>query len=237
MKRSLLSPAWALKAVVPLLLAGFAGCADPSVKGRGFLEGSNSVAVLSLVFVAAAIGIIGGLALLDRLVRSRRELVAAGEQPEPEDISETDPVVAGIRIGSAPPPRWLYGAYVVMPAFALMYLLNVADLAPKTVAPIVVPTADPSGATIQIVAKGIKFDLETIVLPATSPTYDLKFDNQDGVPHNVSIFDTEAMSETIFEGELITAEEVTYEIPVPPVGSYYFHCDVHPAMKGTVNVV
>ncbi|HVL82165.1 MAG TPA: cupredoxin domain-containing protein [Actinomycetota bacterium] len=322
-----------------LVFGGLSACADPNAQGRGLLEGRNAVFALSAIFVAAAVGLILGLVALDRVLQNRRRLAELGATPEAEpEGEEAEEVVAGIRVANARVPRWLYAAYLVLPLFALGYVMNAAELAPRaaeetdgTPAPvgpareIVVvaqnvqfdseryvvaanteikltldnrdsvphdwtlftdesaaeqlfktdvitaatrdftftapapgtyyfhctvhpamdgelvaeePTSAPdAGAqyTTEVAAVNIQFDTDEIVLPADSQ-HELQFVNEDTVPHNISIYDSAALTNTIFEGELITAGETTYQIPTPPAGEYYFHCDVHPAMKGTVRV-
>ena len=88
-----------------------------------------------------------------------------------------------------------------------------------------------------VVAKDLAFDTDTLVLPADveSP---LVFDNEDpGQPHNLSIYTDDTATEQLFEGEIIDGiAEQTYTIPPIAAGEYYFHCDVHPTMEGTVVV-
>jgi plastocyanin len=92
-------------------------------------------------------------------------------------------------------------------------------------------SAEPS----TVVAQGIAFDTDTITLPADQPST-LTFDNRDTVPHNIAIYRDDSLSEALFQGELVTGETVQYEVPPLPAGEYYFQCDVHPNMNGTVTV-
>lgn len=95
----------------------------------------------------------------------------------------------------------------------------------------------PGGAEpATVVAQGIAFDTDTISLPADQPST-LTFDNRDTVPHNIAIYTDESLSEALFQGEIVTGPAtVEYEVPPLPAGEYYFHCDVHPTMNGTVTV-
>jgi plastocyanin len=88
-----------------------------------------------------------------------------------------------------------------------------------------------------ITAENLSFDRDTLSFPADTPST-LTFQNNDaGTPHNVAIYTDESASEALFTGDLVTGvDTATYDIPAMPAGSYYFHCDVHPDMHGTVTV-
>jgi plastocyanin len=90
------------------------------------------------------------------------------------------------------------------------------------------------GGGARIVAEGIAFDTNELMLPAGRQA-SLTLDNRDSaVQHNVAIY-TEEGGEPIFEGELITGPaQQTYTFTIPEPGEYYFQCDVHPQMNGTV---
>jgi plastocyanin len=97
-------------------------------------------------------------------------------------------------------------------------------------------TGPAPGPGPSITANGIAFDKTELQLPAGQET-PLPFDNKDvGIPHNVSIY-TEQGGEPLFAGEIITGPaKVDYSVPALDPGSYYFQCDVHPNMSGTVTV-
>jgi len=92
------------------------------------------------------------------------------------------------------------------------------------------------GAGPGITAKAIAFDKSLLILPAGKEA-PLPFDNQDsGIPHNVSIY-TDQGGEALFQGEIITGPaKIDYPVPALEAGTYYFQCDVHPQMNGTVTV-
>jgi plastocyanin len=94
--------------------------------------------------------------------------------------------------------------------------------------------------TGSVTASGLAFDTDTISLPAGEPTT-ITFINDDaGVQHNIAIYpsaDEISPDTALFQGDLITGPaQVEYEIPALDPGEYYFHCDVHPNMNGTVVV-
>lgn len=92
----------------------------------------------------------------------------------------------------------------------------------------------PSGPTTAVVAEGLAFDTETIVLEAKKPA-SIEFENLDSAPHNIAIYTDDTASEEIFVGEQFSGPDaVTYEFDAPKAGEYYFRCDVHVDMDGTV---
>ena len=93
------------------------------------------------------------------------------------------------------------------------------------------------GTTTTVTASGLAFDTTTINLPANKATT-LTFDNEDAsVPHDIAIFPDASATDPLFTGEIVTGvKTVDYNIPALKPGSYYFHCDVHPQMNGTVTV-
>jgi plastocyanin len=95
----------------------------------------------------------------------------------------------------------------------------------------VTPAGSPSGEAVTIVAKDMKFDPTAVSIKADTAS-DIVFDNQDGVPHNISI--SNASGANVFKGEIVSAKKVTYAVPALPAGTYGFICEVHPEMKGTI---
>jgi plastocyanin len=85
-----------------------------------------------------------------------------------------------------------------------------------------------------IVAEGLAFDTSELMLPAGREA-SLTLDNRDeGTPHNVAIY-VEEGGEPIFQGEVFNGPaQQTYTFTIPEPGEYYFQCDVHPQMNGTV---
>jgi plastocyanin len=95
----------------------------------------------------------------------------------------------------------------------------------------------PSASTT-VVAQSNAFDTTQIELPASVEST-VTLDNQDtGVPHNFAIYADDAFTQPIFQGENITGPaSIPYTIPPLDPGTFFFRCDVHPEMQGTVVVV
>ena len=90
---------------------------------------------------------------------------------------------------------------------------------------------------VALSAKNVAFDLKTLKLSANGT--ELDFNNEDNQPHNVAIFPSANDLQTVlFRGEITQPGQTsTYKIGKLKLGTYYFHCDVHPQqMTGTVTV-
>jgi len=94
-------------------------------------------------------------------------------------------------------------------------------------------TAD--GTALAIVASDNKFDKDCMAVPPDQ-AFTIEFDNEDvGIPHNVSLYDTANGDETLYEGEIIYGPgKITYTVPAQAEGTYEFICDPHAEfMRGT----
>lgn len=99
------------------------------------------------------------------------------------------------------------------------------------------------GGTVAVVdgevalgADDLVFDASVIEAPADAE-FTITLTNNESQPHNVAIY-TEEGGDEIVVGEVITGPDATTETVVPALapGTYYFRCDVHPEMEGTVVV-
>ena len=91
-----------------------------------------------------------------------------------------------------------------------------------------------NATVIDLAAHNIAFDMDTITVPAGA-NVTVDFTNEDdGVPHNFAVYDSNLRSNSIFVGEIITGPaETNYTFTAPDeAGTYYFQCDVHPSMNG-----
>jgi plastocyanin len=177
-------------------------------------------------------------------------LVLGATLVKPPDFSgepeELEPVAGGIRYGNGRIPRWLYAAYAIIPLWALFYVASNASVKSEPV-PTPVPSAEttamsakpseaPAGGPVKITAKTIAFDKSQMIFAAAG-TATIEFKNADqGVPHNIGVYKAKG-ADLIFKGDIVTGPaSKTYTFPAPPAGTYYFQCDVHPSMNGTVVV-
>ena len=102
------------------------------------------------------------------------------------------------------------------------------------------PPPPPPGGTavtsLTVVAKNTAFDVNQIVLKANS-TITLTLDNQDpGVPHNLAILTAENGTLIFRKDWFPGPAKETWTFTSPAPGTYFFHCEVHFNMKGTVIV-
>jgi plastocyanin len=87
-----------------------------------------------------------------------------------------------------------------------------------------------------LTAQNIDFQQKTLTLKANSPVV-IHFNNKDALPHNVDITTDSGGSNTLYKQDPMTGPtEEDYKFTTPAPGKLYFHCDVHPNMKGTINV-
>jgi hypothetical protein len=90
---------------------------------------------------------------------------------------------------------------------------------------------------LDIVARGIAWDTTCLVAPAGEP-FTVNIDNQDeGIPHNFDLLTEEG-------GDQIGATEVengpvlqTLDVDPLDAGEYFYICDVHPNMTGTLAAI
>lgn len=231
---------WLIPAGFVLATAACGKTPETTEQARGVLSGLNIVLAMTVVLVVVAGGLLIGAFGFDRFVRSRKQLAEAPAEPE----DEGDEVVAGITVGRAGVPRWLYGFYVLIPLFAMLYVFtNIPIQAEEETAE---ATKAPTGPCTEctIVASGIAFDKDELTVPAEKEVT-ITFDNQDtGVPHDFTLWESpDAASAGGDAGKLGSTGTVNggtekdLKVTTPAPGSYYFNCTIHPpSMNGTLVV-
>ena len=96
------------------------------------------------------------------------------------------------------------------------------------------PTASPDPDAIVITADDLKFGQAEVSVPADE-AFDLVLDNQENIPHNVAIYTDESASTKVSVGEVFSGPaQKTQAVPAMAAGTYFFRCDVHPDMKGSI---
>lgn len=94
------------------------------------------------------------------------------------------------------------------------------------------PSGVPAATVLDLAALNIAFDPTTLSAPAGAP-FQIKFANNESVPHNVDIKDASGAS--VFKGEVFSGVDTrTYDVPALTAGTYQFVCDVHANMVGTL---
>jgi plastocyanin len=94
----------------------------------------------------------------------------------------------------------------------------------------------PDPGAVQIAARDLKFSTAVLDAPADEP-FSIVFENQEGAPHNVSIYRDEALTDRVFAQDPFGGPaSQTYAIPALAAGTYVFVCDVHRDMRGTLTV-
>ncbi len=96
-------------------------------------------------------------------------------------------------------------------------------------------TATVSDGAVEITAADLEFDASTIEAPA-GEAFTITLVNDDSAPHNISIY-TEEGGDEIVVGEVVDGGgSIDVEVPAMDAGEYFFICDIHPDMNGTVVV-
>ncbi len=89
---------------------------------------------------------------------------------------------------------------------------------------------------VTVVAKNISYQEKTLHAEAGTPVT-IDFKNEDNVPHNIDFTTDQAGSDSFYkQAPLPGPISVTYKFTAPKAGTYFYHCDVHPNMTGTLTV-
>jgi plastocyanin len=91
----------------------------------------------------------------------------------------------------------------------------------------------PADADVTVVASEMKFVEPDLKVDADA-AFSLLLRNEDGMPHNVAIYTDSSAKAPLFVGEMVTDGEIVYDVPALKPGSYFFRCDLHPDMTGTI---
>ncbi len=95
------------------------------------------------------------------------------------------------------------------------------------------PPSFPAG-TVVIHARNLAFDTKELQIPAGT-TFSLAFVNEDGDTHNIAIRTKSGFDgDLLFRFDPVASTTIVLSVGPIPKGSYFFLCEVHPQMNGTV---
>jgi plastocyanin len=130
-----------------------------------------------------------------------------------------------------------------LPALALVLILVLAACGGGSDESAAAASDDSSGGgTVEVVdgavtitADDLAFDATTIVAPA-GEAFTITLVNNDTAPHNLAVY-VEEGGDSIVTGDVIDGgATVEIEVPAMEAGEYFFVCDLHTNMNGTVVV-
>jgi plastocyanin len=88
---------------------------------------------------------------------------------------------------------------------------------------------------VELSAADLAFDASVIEAPA-GEAFTIRFTNDDSAPHNVAVYTEEGGEEIANSDPIGQGESLEVEVPAQEAGRYYFQCDLHTNMNGTVVV-
>jgi plastocyanin len=84
-----------------------------------------------------------------------------------------------------------------------------------------------------VVAQNNAFSPATVNVKS-GKAFSLTLDNKDAAPHNVAIYKDSSAAEKVSIGEIVSSTSATQQVPALDKGQYFFRCDVHHEMTGTI---
>jgi plastocyanin len=98
-------------------------------------------------------------------------------------------------------------------------------------------TATVENGAVEITAEqSLVFNVDTIEAPA-GEDFTITLVNNDSAPHNITIYSEEGGEMLSEAGPTAEAgQTVTLDVAALEPGTYYFQCDIHPDMNGSVVV-
>ncbi|MBV8982657.1 MAG: cupredoxin domain-containing protein [Acidimicrobiia bacterium] len=89
---------------------------------------------------------------------------------------------------------------------------------------------------VTVVAQNISFVQKHLNFEAGAVTT-VTFKNDDKVPHNMDFTVDQQGTQTFYKQDPLPGPiSSTYQFTAPKAGTYYYHCDVHPNMTGSVTI-
>ena len=100
------------------------------------------------------------------------------------------------------------------------------------------PQSTEPATAVTLVAKDLKWDLAKLYFKADQ-TVTVTVDNKDaGIPHNFGVWDSSKKSKELFKPPTNVEGGAKGDYQVSPLkkGTYFFECEIHPTMNGSVEV-
>ncbi|HET6744906.1 MAG TPA: cupredoxin domain-containing protein [Candidatus Limnocylindria bacterium] len=135
-------------------------------------------------------------------------------------------------------PRRTLPALIVLLALGVAACSSAASVTP-------LPSGDEPPANCPRVEDGV-IDLSAQDLQFSAPcmvaiageAFTIHFTNNDTQPHNVAAYADSSKANEFMRGEVISeGDSVDSEVEALDEGTYYFDCQIHPEMNGTLYVV
>jgi plastocyanin len=87
-----------------------------------------------------------------------------------------------------------------------------------------------------LTASGLKWSSDTLTVTAGKEAT-IHVENKDTAAHNFSVYEDSSATKDIFKGpQVAPGASQDYSFTAPAKGDYYFQCDIHPSMHGTLTV-
>jgi plastocyanin len=88
---------------------------------------------------------------------------------------------------------------------------------------------------VELSADNLEYDA-SVIQASAGEAFTIRFTNNDSAPHNVAIYTEEGGTEIANSDPINQGEILEVQVPAQDAGTYYFQCDIHPDMNGTVVV-
>lgn len=88
---------------------------------------------------------------------------------------------------------------------------------------------------VLLTAEDLAFDA-SVIQASAGAAFTISFTNNDSAPHNVSVYTEEGGEQIATSDPINQGETLEVEVPAQDAGEYFFMCDIHPDMNGTIVV-